>query len=130
MKYEPGTLTAVAGGQTAILSSAGEAGIQIRPEKNKAKPGEVIYVPIVIADKNSAVESNADRKLSVSVEGGELLGFGSANPRTEDRFDTGEYTTYYGRALAVLRAGRTGDLHITVTDGASKSVGIITVTEE
>ena len=130
VKYEPGTITAIAGGKTVKLVSAEDAGILIRPEKLKVLPGEIVHVPIMIADKHGTVESNADRKLTVFVEGGELLGFGSANPRTEERFDTGEYTTYYGRALAVLRAGRIGDLHITVTDGASKSVGIITVTEE
>ena len=58
----------------------------------------IVYVKAVLAD-----ESNQDSKVQVTVEGGELLGFGSANPRTEDRFDAGEYTTYYGNALAVIR---------------------------
>ena len=129
VKYEPGTITATAGGKTVTLNSAGDAGIVIRPEKSEAKPGEVVYVPVSIADKNGIVESNEDRKLSVTVEGGELLGFGSANPRTEERFDAGEYTTYYGRALAVVRAGKVGDLRIHVTDGTSETTGTITVTE-
>ena len=59
----------------------------------------IVYVKAVLADDSGNVESNQE----VTVEGGELLGFGSANPRTEDRFDTGEYTTYYGNALAVIR---------------------------
>ena len=62
------------------------------------------------------MESNADRTLSVSVEGGELLGFGSANPRTEERFDRGKYTTYYGKALAVVRRDAGHSLRIQVTD--------------
>ena len=60
------------------------------------------------------VECNADRKLTVSVEGGELLGFGSANPRTEERFDMGVYSTYYGKAQAVVRVTDMKNLKIIV----------------
>ena len=63
----------------------------------------IVYVKAVLADDSGNVESNQDSKVQVTVEGGKLLGFGSANPRTEDRFDAGEYTTYYGNALAVIR---------------------------
>lgn len=65
----------------------------------------IVYVKAVLADDSGNVESNQDSKVQVTVEGGELLGFGSANPRTEDRFDAGEYTTYYGNALG----GHPGD---------------------
>ena len=68
-------------------------------------------------DVKGIIESNADRKLSVAVEGGELLGFGSANPRTEERFDSGSYTTCYGRAMAVIRAGEAGIVTVKVTGG-------------
>ena len=68
-------------------------------------------------DVKGMIESNADRKLSVAVEGGELLGFGSANPRTEERFDSGSYTTCYGRAMAVIRAGEAGIVTVKVTGG-------------
>ena len=117
VSYIPGTLTAAAGGKTASLVSADGANITIRPETPEAKPGEIIYVPVSLEGSNGSVESNADRRLSVTVEGGELLGFGSANPRTEERFDAGEYTTYYGKALAVIRAGSAGTVKIKVTDG-------------
>ena len=40
--------------------------------------------------------------LSEEVIEGELLGFGSGNPRSEEKFTTGEYTTYYERSLAVI----------------------------
>ena len=68
-------------------------------------------------DVKGIIESNADRKLSVAVEGGELLGFGSANPRTEERFDSGSYTTFYGRAMAVVRAGQGGSVTVKVSGG-------------
>jgi len=66
----------------------------------------IVYVNIAITGENGVVECNADEMLTVFVDGGELLGFGSACPRTEENFLTGSYTTYYGRAQAVIRVGK------------------------
>lgn len=85
------------------LQAAKNASLHLLPEKKEVSVGEIVYVKAVLADDSGNVESNQDSKVQVTVEGGELLGFGSANPRTEDRFDAGEYTTYYGNALAVIR---------------------------
>ena len=74
-----------------------------REEKEDCREGRIIYVPVTLADAEGRVESNADELLSAEVSGGELLGFGSANPRTVDDFTSGQYTSYYGRALAVVR---------------------------
>ena len=124
IKYEPGTLTAVAydaGGRelsrSELCSASGSAAVRVKPEKDTVKPGEIVYVPVIIEGENGVVESNADRKLTVIVEGGELLGFGSANPCTEEQYHTGSFTTYYGRALAVVRAGSDRSLKVTVKDG-------------
>ena len=130
VKYAPGTLTAIAGGKSSKLISAGEAAIAVRPETTEAKPSEILYIPIAIADKHGVLESNADRSLSVSVEGGELLGFGSANPRTEERFDAGTYSTYYGHALAVVRAGEKGSVRLSVTDGKRSASAEIIIMED
>ena len=124
VKYVPGKLEAVAYsadgrelGRSALNTADAPLHIAIKPEKISVRPGEVVYIPVTVEGANGVVESNADRKLCVTVEGGELLGFGSANPRTEERFDAGEYTTYYGRALAVVRAGEGSKVTVTVTDG-------------
>lgn len=110
VKYQPGTLTAYAyeadgslRGNSKLVSAAKDLGIVIEAEDQKMEAGKIVYVNVAIADNRGTVESKADTKLKVSVEGGELLGFGSANPRTEERFDAGSYTTYYGRAQAVIR---------------------------
>jgi hypothetical protein len=89
----------------------------VRPEKEKAAPGEILYIPVQVEDSKGIVECNDDRKVTVTVEGGELLAFGSANPRTEERYDAGTFTTYYGRALAIVRAGESGTVRITATGG-------------
>ena len=93
----------------------------------EAKPGEIVYVPVKIEGVNGIVESNADRKLKVTVEGGELLAFGSANPCHEEQYHTGSFTTYYGRALAVVRAGETGTVSIKASDGSMTGTAEIAV---
>ncbi len=116
-KYAPGKLEAIAydasGKELArnTLETAKAANVHIRPEKMEAKVGEIVYVPITIGD-GKIVESNANQKLTVTVEGGELLAFGSANPRTEDVYHSGTFTSYYGQALAIVRATQIGVLKI------------------
>lgn len=134
VKYTPGTLTAIAYGadrqelgRNELKSADAPAQIAVRPEKASAKPGEVVYVPVTIEGANGVVESNADRKLRVTVVGGELLAFGSANPRTQERFDEGEYSTYYGRALAIVRLGRGENVSVTIADGEKTAEAVIHV---
>ncbi len=121
-RYQSGKIEAVAydaGGRellrSELNSAIGKISICVEPEKIVAAAGEVVYVPVTLKGENGVVEHNADRKLTVTVEGGELLAFGSANPRTVENFDEGTYTTYYGKALICVRVEK--DCTITVTDG-------------
>ena len=118
-KYAPETLTAVAYAadgrelsRSSLSPASGKLSLRVQPEESKSN---IVYVPVEIVGENGVVESNADRRLTVTVENGELLGFGSANPCTEEQYHTGTFTTYYGRALAIVRVQ--GNTTITVTDG-------------
>ena len=124
LKYAPGTLTAVAfdaagteTGRSALSSAKGPFTLAVRPEKSAVKPGEIVFVPVNVEDANGIVEANADREISVTVEGGELLAFGSANPCTAEEYHVGRFTSYYGRALAIIRADEPGTLKISASDG-------------
>jgi beta-galactosidase len=118
-RYAPGSLKVVAYdaagspiSENELISATGKTRIALKPEETTIRTGEIVYVSIDLVGENGVVECNADRPLAVDVEGGALLGFGSANPCTEERFDAGCYTTYYGRSLAVVRADREGELVI------------------
>ncbi len=67
------------------------------------------------------IEGNADIRLQVAVEGGTLLGFGSANPRTTDRFTEGIYSTFYGRALAAIKTGKDDLIKLSVSGNGMQS---------
>ncbi|MBQ8624872.1 MAG: DUF4982 domain-containing protein, partial [Agathobacter sp.] len=109
-KYETGGIRAIAYdaagklvGQSTLMSAIGALNVCVTPESNNIKNGDIVYYEIAIKGENGVLESNADRKLTVKVEGGELLAFGSANPRTEESYLSGTFTTYYGKAQAVVR---------------------------
>ncbi len=129
--YHPGRLEAVSFdasgremGRSILTSADGALRLTVAPEVLEAGTGEIVYIPVSITDADGVVESNADSAAAVTVEGGELLAFGSANPRTEERFDAGKYTTYYGRALAVVRMGA-GDLTVTASDSKMTASAVI-----
>lgn len=124
VKYAPGTLTAVvydeAGNETGrseLHSGSGELGIRLTAEQGTAAPGEIIYIDVNLAYPDGVIEANADLCLEAFVTGGELLGFGSANPRTEESYVSGKFTTYYGRTQAVVRCGEADKVIVNVTDG-------------
>jgi len=106
--YHPGTLTAIAtnhdGTKTVneLRSAEGDCSIAIVPEE-QPQIGKVLFVKIDLQGMNGEIESNADTRLTVSVQGGELLAFGSARPKTEEDFSCGIYTTYFGKSLAAIR---------------------------
>ena len=137
VKYVPGTVTAVAydasgreTGRSELHSADAPLKIAVRPEKTEVRPGEIVYVPVNIEGANDIVESNADRKLTVTVEGGELLAFGSANPCTEEPYHTGSFTTYYGRSLAIVRAGEAGTVKVSASDGRESASAQIRIVEK
>ncbi len=127
LKYAPGQLEAVAYDKAGnelgrnILQTADADEIYVKPEKTEGTAGEIFYVPVEIGD-GAVVESNADRRINITVENGEVLAFGSANPRTEEQYQSRSFTTYYGNALAVVRAAGTGNLIIHANEAKAEIV--------
>ena len=107
-----------------LESATGKAQLAVQPEQTEAKPGEIVYIAVNVIGDNGIVESNADRTVTVTVEGGELLAFGSANPCTTEQYHTGTFTTYYGRAMAIVRMGNT-NLKLTASDGGQSVSAVI-----
>ena len=127
VRYEPGTLTAVvydrAGkelGRSELVSATGAVRLDVRPEVSCVRVGEIAYVAIELRGENDVLESNADRRVTLEVEGGELLGFGSAQPNPEESYLSSECQTWYGRAVAVVGASERGQVAITARDATGQ----------
>lgn len=121
VRYVPGILKAIAYdgngkklSEGSLESAAGSSHIKLKAEEEQIKAGGIDYIDISVVGDNGIVRSNADEKLTISVENGELLGFGSANPRTEERFTENQYTTYYGKAQAVIKGKKMGQICVRV----------------
>ncbi len=123
VRYAPGVLEAavydLAGnetGRTRLESATGEARLRVRFEKDALRAGEVAYVAVELVGENGVLESNGDRHVHVEVAGGDLLGFGSAKPNPEEGYLSGDCELFYGQAMAVVRAGDSGELRVTARD--------------
>lgn len=121
--YFPGVLEAVSYdeanceiGRAKLVSASDNLSLWIEPEETEAVTDEIVYVPICLKDAKGVIESNMDVQVNVEVDNGELLAFGSANPRTEERYHMGQFMTYYGRAMAIVRCTEKGTLTITARD--------------
>lgn len=108
--YQPGILSATAYDENgteiekgSLQSAAGENAIRLQAESGEIVNDAVVFVEVDICGENGEIESNADELLTISVEGAEILGFGSGERRSAETFDSGSYTSYYGRTLAAVR---------------------------
>jgi beta-galactosidase len=139
--YQPGELSAVSYaldgkeiGRSCLKTASQQVQLHVHSEVNKlsADGADLAYVNILLADENGTANPLADRLVTVKVEGaGTLMGFGSANPFTEESFSDETHTTYLGRALAVVRAGlMTGSVKVTVSALGCEPVVLIIPVEE
>ena len=131
--YAPGTLLAVAyiGGREAgryELSTAGTPRLSVRADKRILRAGsnDLSYVEIELRDENGILYMTSDRTATVRVDGTAVLaGCGSANPCTEERYDSLTHRFFEGRILAILRAGeQAGKTSLTVSADGMKSVTV------
>lgn len=66
---------------------------------------DLAYIAVNITDEAGNIKMTTDKKVRVSVEGeGVLLAVGSGNPETEESFFAGEYTSWHGRVLAIVKS--------------------------
>ena len=133
--YENGTLEAVAYdasgkemGRCALKTAEAETVLQAVPEETQVKPGHLCFIRLQYADAQGIVKPAERGLLDVTVEGGKLMGLGSACPFYELDYRGSKADTYYGEALAIVEAGDEGTMTLTATDGkltASTSVPIV-----
>jgi len=140
-EYQPGTVEAVSytnGKEVSrtVLKTVGKP-VAIRltaeTEEMQANGESLCYVNAELIDENGQVVPDADILLKAEVNGAaELLGFGSGNPITDENYSKGQFTSYLGRALAVLRAGyEAGEAKLTVSaEGLEKAEITLPLEEE
>lgn len=124
LTYEPGVLIAVGydnGCETArtILQTAESvAEIRIDPsaETLKADGQDAVILDIYLTDAKGIPNMWENHDIHISVEGGaDLIGFGNANPSSENSYQADRCETFDGRAIAVLRSnGKPEDVKVKI----------------
>ena len=128
--YEAGTVEAVAykdgqeTGRYAVCTAGSERKLQIITDQKTlcADGQDAAYLMIAVTDEKGTVHTEFEDKIHIEVEGtGVLQGFGSADPESTENFFDKERTPYYGRLLAVVRAGQQpGEIKVRVQAGGCK----------
>lgn len=122
--YEPGTLVAVAYrggvevGRTTLATADASVDLRMTADADtiSADGQDLVYIELALADAAGTVPCNADAEITLTIDGpGVLAGFGSANPKTAERFDASTRTTFDGRALAIVRSTGAGEILITTS---------------
>ncbi|TGY97229.1 glycoside hydrolase family 2 protein [Petralouisia muris] len=135
--YEKGRIEAVAYdtmgkeiGRTALLTADTETVLRAEPEKDAVKPGHLSYVRLRYTDKNGILKPLERGTIHVEVSGGSLEGLGNGCPYNERSYLSDETDTYYGEALAIVRAGDGNSLCVKLSDGLREEKILIPVTKE
>ena len=124
--YEPGEIEAIAldaagreTGRARLISATGATKLKLSPERTllRANGQDLCFLDIDLVGENGVTRSSVDQKLTVEVTGaGTLQAFGSARPHMAEDFVSQSHTTYYGKALAVIRAGyEPGEIRVKVS---------------
>lgn len=122
--YAPGTLRAeyVSDRTKACELKSACGGIRFNVECEEGE--KLIFADILLTDENGITLYGKDRLIKIAVEGGTLLGFGSGSPLTEESFTSGEYTSFDGRAFAIILKGE-GEVKLTLSADGVQSKEII-----
>ncbi len=103
--------------------------LSVLPEKTQVKEGEVCFIRLKYTDGNGAVKPLERGIINVAVSGGELLAIGNACPFNKLGYTGCETDTYYGEALAVVKANGE-NFSVTAGDGRYTGSAEITVKRE
>lgn len=112
--YEAGEVEAVTyiGGREVgrfSIKTAGTPRLWAKKEQESLRAGtnDLCFINIELADENGIVNTAAQKNVTVSLTGaGILQASGSANPKTEENYYDTTHRTFYGRTMAVVRAGK------------------------
>lgn len=123
--YQPGMLEAVAFdgngkeiSRSALYTAGKETVLQAVPEEKEVRRGGLSFIRLRYTDGAGTVKPLERGIISVKVTNGEVVGIGNGCPYNEIGYCTDRTDTYFGEALAVVRAAEKGlTMTLEVSDG-------------
>ena len=133
-KYRGGEITAVnldAKGNELSRSTLRTAGdetvLTVAPEAETAARGKLCFVRLKFTDKAGIVKPLERGDVKVTVDGGQLVALGNACPFNPRCYASEVTDTYYGEALAVVRAAGGKNMTVKAEGNGLKGEAVITV---
>jgi len=109
VEYQPGELMAVAYennkeiGRASLATADKPENILLYPENDINNEDNIVYVEILVTDRNNRLVPYAENEISVTVEGGRLLGLGSGKPDGSQNYKQSKGPAWQGRIMAVIQ---------------------------
>ena len=132
--YQNGVLKAIAYnendeeiGAVNLRTADEKTELRLIPETETVKHGKLTYVKIRFTDANGIWKPMGHHSVNVKVKNGSLIRLGSACPYNSIGFLKDTVETYYGEALAIIRADGEGDVLITATSDSYNAELVISV---
>ncbi len=119
IEYEPGELTAVTyengreNGRFSLRTAEGAIRLELKADRNEIRADEtdLCYVEILLKAENGEVSHMTEKQIQAEVTGcGELIALGTGNPKSEEKFGSGSFASFDGRAVAVIRPKGKGEI--------------------
>lgn len=122
-------LNGVEQGRDCIMTASEPCRMEVNAGSDKisADEDELCYVEISLLDQGGNLNPEKNREVTAVIDGpGVLLGFGSADPNSEENYFDNTARTYEGRLLAVIRGtGQTGQISLTLCSEGMDDVSVI-----
>ena len=122
VRYAPGKLIATTYaadgsplGECVLTSAAGETELRLLPETPTARPGGLCFVRVRFTDPAGIWKPTEHHRLTAAAESGIVAGFCSGNAYVAGNYNAETTDSYYGEALAIIRAGEGSAVALTVT---------------
>ena len=132
--YEAGEIVAVSRdesgreiGRDRLTTAGRKIELRAEPEDKSVKAGHLSFIRLRFTDENGETRPTERGLIDLQVEGGELAACGSACPFYELSYLGSRCDTYYGEALAIVRAGEAGTLRLTAKSGQYSAEATVTV---
>ncbi len=136
-EYHDGVLKAVAYDEKnqpiaeQTLKTAGkETILTLQPERKKVSEEDLVYIRMKYTDQNGEVKPMARGDIRVAVEGGKILGIGSACPYYERGYQGDTADTYYGEAMVIIRPETSGKMMVKAESPYGNAQECVEVSQE
>lgn len=115
-------------GRDEILTASDEVVIAAKADRTQipADGSDIAYIDICMQDASGILNPNADKAVSISLDGpGEIMGYGSADPESEENYYDTVAKAYEGKLRAAVRGtGETGKIVVTLSADGLESVKV------